>query len=228
MATLLVTSISLAASMPTAASDLVSPATAGFVWTGGYVGLQVGHAWGDSYYGDQYGSFINFDPKGLIGGAYAGYNQQFGNLVIGAEADMNFSGIDRDRAAQVYDDGSSNDYHYGTGDVKWNGAIRARLGYAADRFLPYIAAGVAFAKYDVAFMHDEGDGAYAHWEGSASMTGWTLGGGIEYAATDNLMVRAEYRYSDYGNEKWNDPDWDSDLDVDLKTHDLRLGVAYKF
>lgn len=214
--------------MPSAASDAVSAATAGFVWTGGYVGLQAGYAWGDSHYDEGYGTFINYDPKGLIGGAYAGYNHQFGNLVIGAEADINFSDVGRERAPEEYEGGGSNDYHYGTADMKWNGAIRARLGYAADRFLPYFAAGVAFAKYDVAFIHGEDGDAYTHWERSASMTGWTLGGGIEYAATDNLMVRAEYRYSDYGNEKWNDPDWDGDLDVDLKTHDLRLGVAYKF
>ncbi|WP_162244888.1 outer membrane protein [Aminobacter sp. DSM 101952] len=224
LATLLVASISVAASMPSAASDVASAATAGFVWTGGYVGLQVGHAWGDSYYDDGFGSFINYDPKGVIGGAYAGYNHQFGNLVIGAEADLNFSGIERGRAPEEYEGGGSSDVHYGTAEMKWNGTIRARLGYAVDRFLPYVAAGVAFAKYDIALMHDD----FSHFERSTAVPGWTLGGGIEYAATDNLMVRAEYRYTDYGNETWDDENWGDGLNVDLKTHDLRLGIAYKF
>lgn len=225
------TSISFAASMPSLASEAGSPAAAGFVWTGGYVGLQAGHAWGDSYYDGGSGSFINHDPNGLIAGAYAGYNRQFGNLVIGAEADLNFSAIERDNAPQEHESGTSSDVHYGAADVKWNGAIRARLGYGVDRFLPYIAAGVAFAKYDVAVMHRAGMEDfmdYPHVQRSATLTGWTLGGGIEYAATDNLMVRAEYRYTDYGNEKWDDENWGEGLSVDLKTHDLRLGVAYKF
>jgi outer membrane immunogenic protein len=30
-------------------------------------------------------------------------------------------------------------------------------------------------------------------------SGWTVGGGLEYAVTDNWSVRAEYRYSDFGH-----------------------------
>jgi len=33
---------------------------------------------------------------------------------------------------------------------------------------------------------------------SNSRTGWTVGGGIEYALTNNWSIRAEYRFSDFG------------------------------
>lgn len=227
LAMLLATPAFFVMSTPSAASDLALSESPGFVWTGGYIGFQVGHAWGDSYYAeDGSDAFINYDPKGLIGGAYAGYNHQIGSLVIGAEADVNFSGINRDAAPEEYEGGGSGFSHYGVGDVKWTGAVRGRLGYAAGRFLPYVAAGIAFAKYDVALWHDGSD--EPHFSKSSSMAGWTLGGGIEYAATDNLIVRADYRYSDYGRETWDDENWDDGLNVDLKTHDLRLGLAYKF
>ena len=33
---------------------------------------------------------------------------------------------------------------------------------------------------------------------SKTRVGWTVGGGLEYAVTNNWSVRAEYRYSDFG------------------------------
>ena len=61
-------------------------------------------------------------------------------------------------------------------------------------------------------------------------TGWTAGAGVDYAATDNVIVRLEYRYTDYGRK-----DFTADLDgLELgasnkfKTNEIRLGVAYKF
>ena len=225
---LLAGSSALAASLPAAASDALSAAPAGFVWTGGYIGLQTGHAWGDSRYVIEGldGTFIDYDPKGLIGGAFAGYNHQIGNLVLGGEADLNFSGVGRERAAEHYTGGGEYSDHYGTADMKWNAAIRGRLGYSMNRLLPYVAAGVAFTNYNVKLWHVGDD--EPHFTKDASLTGWTIGAGVEYAATDNLIVRADYRYTDYGSVKWDDPSWGNDLNVDLKTHDLRLGVAYKF
>lgn len=219
----------VAASLPSVASDTLSAGSAGFVWTGGYIGLQTGHAWGDSNFSmdSDPGYGIGYDPKGLIGGAYAGYNHQIGNLVLGAEADFNFASVSRERAPELYEGEEGNPDHYGTAESKWNGAVRARFGYAMDRILPYVAAGVAFTNYDIALWHVGSDDP--HFSKKAALAGWTLGAGIEYAATNNLLVRAEYRYTDYGRETWTDPNWaDGNLDVDLRTHDLRLGVAYKF
>ncbi|MBL8578797.1 MAG: porin family protein [Mesorhizobium sp.] len=51
-----------------------------------------------------------------------------------------------------------------------------------------------------------------------------MGLGGEYAFTDNLIGRIEYRYTDFGNQHFDD----YDFDMDLSTNDIRLGVAYKF
>lgn len=199
------------------AADVLVAAPAGFVWTGGYVGLQAGYAWGKSHYSnEEYDDFADHDPKGGFGGVYAGYNHQLANnVVLGVDADLNYSGIDG--SADFYWNG--NDPEPGaSADVRWTGAARVRLGYAMDRVLPYVAGGVAFADYRME-LADE----FVH---SKTLTGWTIGGGLEYAATDNILLRAEYRYTDYGNDTWSD--WAGGERVDLKTNDIRLGVAYKF
>jgi len=114
--------------------------------------------------------------------------------------------------------------------IKWDGAARLRIGYAFDRFLPYIAGGVAGADFrwrpfypiDLSVPHD------------VTMWGWTIGAGLEYAITDNLIARVEYRYTDYGDKTKLDykptaiADGGYNDTANLKTNDIRVGIAYKF
>ncbi|MER9169401.1 outer membrane beta-barrel protein [Mesorhizobium australicum] len=92
-----------------------------------------------------------------------------------------------------------------------------------DRFLPYIAGGVAFAKYDV----DNTVGGTTSRMFDKTVTGWTVGAGIDYAFTDNLIGRAEYRYTDFGTARADEGVFDP-FDADLSTNEVRLGLAYKF
>ena len=108
-------------------------------------------------------------------------------------------------------------------NLRWAGAVRARVGYSIDRFLPYIAGGVAFG--DVKNTYSPVAGLSV--DQSKTLTGWTAGAGIDYAMTDNVILRAEYRYTDFGHKNY---DFDNDLNVrdKFKTNEVRLGVAYKF
>lgn len=193
-----------------------------FVWTGGYVGLQAGYAWGKSTYTNtEYGDFANYDPDGFFGGIYAGYNHQLSNnVVLGIDGDINITGIDG--ATDFFWDGDS-PAPVANSEVKYSGALRARLGYAMDRFMPYVAGGLSVAKYDFD-LFDDGDLEFSE---SKTLAGWNIGAGIEYAATDNLLLRAEYRYSDFGSKSF-DHDFAGGANIDLSTHDIRLGLAYKF
>ena len=104
----------------------------GFNWTGAYIGAQVGYAWGDSHYSEpEYPSYYgNYDPDGFLGGVYLGYNHQFDNrLVLGAEADFAFAGIDGD--SRYYEDVDVPwDDTFGNADLKWSGALLS--GVSAD------------------------------------------------------------------------------------------------
>ncbi|WP_273717639.1 MULTISPECIES: outer membrane protein [Bartonella] len=113
---------------------------------------------------------------------------------------------------------------------KWSGATRVKVGFAIERMMPYVSGGVAYTQLQNIFasiadsksraidlsdlLHDE----------KKTMIGYTLGGGVDFAMTDNVIVRAEYRYSDFGKKKFVQDKYE----IGYKTNDFRVGVAYKF
>ncbi|MCX8568457.1 MULTISPECIES: outer membrane protein [Hyphomicrobiales] len=195
---------------------------AGFVWTGGYVGLQAGYGWGDGDLStNPVGPTAPADIDGWLGGVYAGYNHQLANnIVVGIDADIAWSGIDgfgQGLTSGVPVAGAGIDY-----ELNWTGAVRAKLGYAVDRFLPYISGGVAFAGADATVF----TGGSPTVKFSDTLVGWTVGVGVEYAFTDSLIGRAEYRYTDYGDLDFTDVGGSGSFG--FKTSDVRVGLAYKF
>ncbi|WP_375663294.1 outer membrane protein [Bartonella sp. CL266QHHD] len=131
---------------------------------------------------------------------------------------------------------------------KWSGATRVRIGFAAvDRIMPYVAGGIAYAQVQgIQSVTGKGErvkveqkadvvenpsikqnvdltgGTWA--DDTKTMVGFTIGGGVDFAMTDNVLLRAEYRYSDFGKKKFaNDT-----REFNYKTNDFRVGVAYKF
>ena len=185
----------MAADLPAYEAPAPVVAVPSFTWTGPYIGVQAGYSWG---------SAARANKDGFLVGGYAGYNVQLDNspVVLGIETDFNYADIDgRHGRARV--------------DSDWNGATRARVGYAFDRFLVYAAGGVAYADRNLRIRGSGSD--------SKTALGWTVGGGVEYAATDDVAVRAEYRYNDYGKDRFNIGGRSEYTD-----HSVRVGVAYKF
>lgn len=204
-----------------------------FSWTGFYVGAQVGWSWADAKVDtnlvppiyDFGRNVFSPDPDGLLAGAYLGFNYDFGNnFVAGLETDFAWSDLDN---TDTYILPSV----YGVLDTnakqKWAGATRVRLGYAADRFLPYIAGGVAYGKVDVTITRTDPSGRKFPNSGSETFVGWTAGAGVDYAVTDNILLRFEYRYTDLGSKNFSFEDT-LKHETSYKTNDVRVGVAYKF
>ncbi|WP_378947792.1 outer membrane protein [Mesorhizobium sp. ANAO-SY3R2] len=206
------------------AADAIATTPPTFVWTGGYIGLQAGHAWGDagvSYVYPGVSLFSSPDPDGFVGGVYAGYNHQFtNNVVLGVDADIAWT--EAKSGFQPF-----NIFTRAAVDVAYTAALRARIGYASDRWLPYVSGGLAISRAEISYDMVVQDAIVKD-----TLAGWTLGAGVEYAANDKLVVRAEYRYSDYGNGTAKPsafPSFPNDRAAyDLRSSDIRLGVAYKF
>lgn len=195
-----------------------------FSWAGGYLGGQVGYGWGKSTFTDPNFS-ASLKPDGFLGGLYAGYNFAVSeNVILGIDGDITYNNLK---------DGTSEDlggiFVGADSKLRWSGAVRARAGYAIDRFLPYIAGGIAFGSVkNSGFIDLFGDNFYA--AQSKTLTGWTIGAGVDYAATDNLILRVEYRYTDYGRKDFSGSNelFSFDTGNKLKTNEIRVGLAYKF
>lgn len=199
------------------AADIVRPdvntaivaAPPTFSWNGFYAGGNAGASLGRSKIGlDDGGEVKSMNPYGFIGGLYAGYNIDVGgDVILGLDTDFLWSNLRKynnvDRLNQ-----------------KWTGSTRLRVGYAVNRWFPYVAAGVSYSKIDALFDQD-GDSVK-----NKIHAGWTAGTGYDYAMTDNVLLRAEYRYSDLGEKTYNISD--KNAHVKFNSNDFRIGIAYKF
>ena len=166
------------------------------------------------------------DFDGFVGGALGGVNFQAGSFVFGL--DMDFGGVVADGEGTEHVEGTEEDVRFQHG-IDWNAHVRGRLGFALDRVLVYGAGGLAVADFDVKSNrgvqsnNDLDDGGHA--------TGWSAGGGLEYAATDNLLVRAEFLHDDYTNEKSAVCDVTlvcDKFEVGFTDNIFRIGVSWKF
>jgi outer membrane immunogenic protein len=181
-----------------------------FSWTGIYVGGQIGGAWGsgannftgfDPFFlgGTALATNIGGTPSGVIGGAHVGYQVQINQWVLGIEGDVNGTSLTSNGGA-AFGDGTILTAN-STADIQ--GSIRGKLGIAWDRFLIYGTGGVAFGGFNTN-LNVANSGAvtgvpfFASANISNTRVGWTAGGGIQYAVTNNWWVFAEYRFSDFG------------------------------
>jgi outer membrane immunogenic protein len=159
-------------------------------WSGFYIGANAGLGWSkagnvtvsDPVLGSQ---LINVGSKsGFVGGGQLGYNYQVGEFVMGVEADFQGAAIGKSINWGPYQRlgvvGSSNGQYFGT--------ARARGGYAIDRTLLYVTGGLAYGGLNPSPLG-----------GSTSNTGYTLGGGVEYAFTNNWTAKVEALYINLSN-----------------------------
>ena len=151
---------------------------------------------------------------GFFGGGQAGYNWQTGAFVFGVETDFDGTTLSRSRSvigpSFVEPIFGLTDFFTANGSVKldWLGSTRGRIGYAFfpdNRLLVYGTGGVAYGGasshldvFDAVHGFD-----FASSGGSSSRVGWTIGGGVEYAFTNNWIIGAEYLYYDLGSRHLN-------------------------
>jgi len=161
-----------------------------FSWQGAYIGAAGGYAW----LKDVDNSFTPPLPdKGSNWnvGAYGGYLAQFGNFVAGAEVEANRLNIDYEFLNFI--------------TVERSYVVKARAGYAFDRFLVSGHAGAVYAETNFMGLKD--------W-------GWEAGAGIDYALTDNVTIGAQY--SHYGFNNFDGTEIDAKIDL------VSARLGYKF
>jgi len=211
--------LGLAVAAPVRAADLsVAPiykappvvATPAYNWSGFYLGVNGGGAWGTS----NWNSAGSRNLSGEVVGGTAGANWQMGHAVLGVEGDVDWSNLKGTSTAAGCPAGC-------TTNNDWLGTVRGRAGYAFDRFLPFVTGGLA--------VGDIKAGTPGLTGATQTNAGWTAGGGVEFALTNNWTAKAEYLHVDLGNMNCGfNCGGVANNNVSLKSDLVRGGVNFRF
>ncbi len=222
----------------------VAPPVPVFSWTGCYVGGHVGWGWGrpDAFNHEISSGGLSappstkIDTSGAIFGGQVGCDYQFGigkagglgAWVIGiqgslAAADINGVGPD------PFD--PTDPFEFIHVKTEWIGDVTARLGFTGwfPQTLFYVKGGGAWKRDRFHFAPDneeQAGGFFTH-----GFSGWTVGGGIEWAFAPNWSAFVEYDHYDFGNRNVQTNHTRSEtifaLDIKQTIETVKVGINYR-
>ena len=202
-----------AADIPRPVYKGVRPVIAYYNWTGFYLGINGGYGFGKSDWSAV--PTASNKPKGYLIGGTVGYNYQVGSFVYGLEGDIDYADVkDSVACAPGITCETRN---------RWLATFRGRVGYAFDRWLPYITGGGAYGNVR-ANVTAPVAGVTA--SASSNQLGWTVGAGLEYAFLSNWSAKIEYLYVDLGSFDTGPAPVVNN--VSFKENIVRAGINYKF
>jgi outer membrane immunogenic protein len=257
-ATLALAQIASAADMPVRAPVKAAPAAPALSWTGFYVGASVGAEWmrdpatlslppGPP---QLFGPFLaagviptayEVTKTGVLGALQLGYNWQFDRWVLGTEADISGPrvGSTQNITRSAPTNFSSAATTYQT-NVDYVGTVRGRLGgLVTPTLLAYATGGFAYGSVSRLYSETQiGVGVQSSGTSQNIETGWTAGGGLEWAVTDHITFRGEYLYVKLSGTNFTTPSNNPNCGVpnacsfilsdDVRVQMARFGVNYKF
>jgi len=189
-----------------------------FTWTGCHIGGNIGGKWattsgsvdipaatgaGGASPASTF-ALASTTASTLIGGGQIGCDYQTGPFVLGVEGDGDWQKWSTTRSV-----GAPLPALFVTGDTfdvssNWQASARGRLGYAMDRTMIYVTGGAAWTNVTVGtnFIAAPPFPATVASD-SKTLLGGTLGGGLDYAVTNNLILGIEGRYTMYSSQTFN-------------------------
>ena len=210
------------------------PARYAYDWTGFYLGSDGGYGWAmpKGTLADAAGVPLtpySYGVNGPLAGLLVGGNYQFDKFVVGVEGDWQWSNLtgNSQTLAPLAAAGSfpSGPFTIST-TVKGYASIRLRLGVAFDRFLIFGTGGWAWGNPSTSYALT---GAVPLVTNGGSSKGWATGAGAEYAFTENVFGRIEYRYTNLAISSFVDIASNAaQADTNFPISDVRAGIAYKF
>jgi outer membrane immunogenic protein len=217
---LLATASTVAFAGAAGAEPAPRPAPGMTSWTGWHAGLNISgtrhkastydvNGWGQTFNGPGSPPYVTpfFEShKTNIGfGGQVGYDWQINYWVAGLEADVGYVGAKSTfmppTALQFCGTGCTAS---ATNELTWMATFRGRAGIAIDRVLIYGTAGIALGAIENRWGFGDrtvvGVGAFSdsQFKVDEIRTGFVYGGGVEFAATRNWIVRAEAMHVNFG------------------------------
>jgi outer membrane immunogenic protein len=179
-------------------------------------------------------------PRGVIGGGQIGYDWQVSSIVLGAEADFQFSSqTDSTTCATFCDPTPGGSIALVGQKLPWIATARGRLGWTNGPGLVYVTGGAAFARVETSITESDLNGAplvLRSFDFSTTRSGFALGGGVEHQIAGNWTAKAEYLYADFGgvSTTYANPAPPSvfatthHFSSSIRDNIIRAGVNYKF
>jgi len=205
LVSMMVAALSIGSAHLASAADLPlkAPPLSVFSWTGFYVGGSFGGDSGTATATDilatnglawvRNGAQWSAKIRSFTASAEAGYNWQVGNIVFGVEGDVGYLG----------QTGSSQYPLLTTTTLNTHGNLfstaRGRFGFAFDRVLVYGTGGWFGADFDSTV--NQSIGVVIHTSSTGFQSGWTAGGGLEWAFARNWSLKGEFLHYDVGTKK---------------------------
>src|SRR5690348_3186769 len=210
-------------------------------WTGFYVGAHAGFGFGNKKFFDNFPTpdgelDADSNINGWIGGLQAGYNYQFNRLLLGAEGEFTWGGIDNTFGCFSFGD------QVCSARAEWIASLTGRIGAVFGPTLLYVKGGPAWvhdaitdratcAGTQPVFRAGISAVCGSTFFGHDTRLGWTVGGGIEYLFQPNWSLRIEYDHMDFGRRSMDLNDAEGNFFTEeVKQHvDLiKAGINYKF
>lgn len=200
------------------------------------------------FFGDSTSSIAS---DGFTGTVTLGYDRDIGrNIVIGVFADYTFGDLESDFIPEYQQ--TVDFLPFGAQSTislsnQW--AVGARIGLTRSCCaLWYLTAGYTQVDLDVEDHRERDTSGTPPEQGlgtrSSTLHGYFIGGGVEQQIYNNLTLKLEYRYSDFGDQNVYDVTQvfqctpvpctgagikrQERLEMDTDIHAVRLGLAYKF
>jgi outer membrane immunogenic protein len=237
------------------------PPPPAYTWSGCYIGGNAGSSYGKSTHYTTAGSVLtpgsaasgplpaaaiganitdSFDLSGFIGGGQLGCNWQWGAWVFGIEGDgsaTNKEGQAFETALASIPGLEARAGWISQTQERWLVTVRGRLGltnfwWFGPQTLVYVTGGGAWAKIDTSEFLSGVSINRSHQE-SNTRSGWTVGGGYEYAMGYGWSVKGEFLYVKFDNYNTFTsgpftPLILSPREVKLEDYIWRAGLNYKF
>lgn len=202
-------------------------------WTGFHAGLHAGTGLTSFQMADFSQNGMNpqnysfGDTSGYAAGFQMGYDYQLANnVVLGVGGEFSWSNTHKDMVITGIQGGEV--------DANWFAGVHGRIGYAIGDILIFGKAGYAVADMDGKYKRARriaGELVWSEASDSSRFSGWTAGGGIEYALSDKVTVTGEYSFANLTHGSFETPElngvayrWKGKPRMDQ----IKLGVNYRF
>lgn len=160
---------------------------------------------------------------GLVGGA-VGYNFQFGQYVFGLEGSGAWADISGRGVCGV---GSAMPHRCG-GEISALGTVRGRVGYDLNTAINPFGSVLVFASGGLAIGQVKAWDDLFGTKGSRTLTGWTVGGGVEAMLAQHWSVAIEYLHIDLGDQKVFTAIPPNPERVRTNAEVFQIGLRYRF